>query len=166
MPLGQASRSTAARSGTRYDTHASKSSSFSTYSHLSRDDAMPTARQPRIFASAPTTEPTAPAAAETTTVSPGFGWPMSRSPTYAVIPGIPRTPSAVESGAAFGSSFRTPAPRESAYACQPVGPTTKLPVGNAALFEAMTSLTAPPTMGVPSSTGWAYDFASFIRPRM
>src|SRR2546426_3247504 len=79
MPLGQASRSTAARSGTRYDTHASKSSSFSTYSHLSRDDAMPTARQPRIFASWPTTEPTAPAAAETTTVSPGFGWPRSRS---------------------------------------------------------------------------------------
>src|SRR5262249_42194497 len=43
----------------------------------------------------PTTEPTAPEAAATTTVSPAAGLPISRSPMYAVIPGIPRTPSAV-----------------------------------------------------------------------
>ena len=34
---------------------------------------MPTTRQPLIFAIWPTTLPTAPAAPETTTVSPGFG---------------------------------------------------------------------------------------------
>ncbi len=62
------------------------------------------------LASWPTIEPTAPEAAETTTVSPAFGRPMSRRPTYAVSPGIPRTPSAVVRGAAFGSSFRSPAP--------------------------------------------------------
>ncbi len=77
MPLGQASRSTAARSGRRWDTQASKPSSFRTYSHLSLVLAMPATRQPRIFASWPTTEPTAPAAADTTTVSPGLGWAMS-----------------------------------------------------------------------------------------
>ena len=58
----------------------------------------------------PDTEPTAPEAAETTTVSPGLGWPMSSSPAYAVMPGMPSTPSAVESGAGFGSSFRSSLP--------------------------------------------------------
>ena len=38
---------------------------------------MPTARQPAILASWPTSCPTAPEAAETTTVSPGLGWPTS-----------------------------------------------------------------------------------------
>ena len=80
---------------------------------------MPTARQPLIFASCPTTAPTAPDAAATTTVSPGFGWPMSSSPTYAVMPGMPSTPSAVEIGATFGSSVRTPAPFDTPCVCQP-----------------------------------------------
>ena len=61
----------------------------------------------------PTTAPTAPEAAETTTVSPAFGCPMSSRPTYAVWPGMPRTPTAVEIGAAAGSSLRTPAPSDS-----------------------------------------------------
>jgi hypothetical protein len=34
-----------------------------------------------ILAICPTTEPTAPDAAATTTVSPGFGWPISSRPT-------------------------------------------------------------------------------------
>ena len=67
---------------------------------------MPTARHPLIFASWPTTAPTAPDAADTTTVSPTFGCPMSMRPTYAVMPGMPRTPMAVEIGGPFGSSFR------------------------------------------------------------
>jgi small neutral amino acid transporter SnatA (MarC family) len=46
-----------------------------------RPPAIPTARAPFIFAICPTTEPTAPEAAATTTVSPGFGWPISPSPT-------------------------------------------------------------------------------------
>ena len=41
---------------------------------------MPTARHPLILAICPTTEPTAPDAAATTTVSPAFGWPISRRP--------------------------------------------------------------------------------------
>ncbi len=43
------------------------------YWHFSAPPAMPTARQPLILAIWPTTAPTAPAAAETTTVSPALG---------------------------------------------------------------------------------------------
>ena len=53
---------------------------------------MPTARAPQIFASCPTTLPTAPEAADTTTVSPALGWPISFRPKYAVMPGMPSTP--------------------------------------------------------------------------
>ena len=41
---------------------------------------MPTTRAPAILAICPATEPVAPAAAETTTVSPSFGRPMSVMP--------------------------------------------------------------------------------------
>src|ERR1700692_2642612 len=60
---------------------------------------MPTARAPLILAICPTAEPTAPEAAETTTVSPGLGWPMSSRPTYAVIPGMPSPAGAGDMGA-------------------------------------------------------------------
>ena len=53
---------------------------------------MPTTRAPRALAICPTTCPTAPEAALTTTVSPAFGWPISSSPTHAVSPGMPSTP--------------------------------------------------------------------------
>ncbi|KAG1241969.1 hypothetical protein G6F65_023248 [Rhizopus arrhizus] len=62
----------------------------------------------------PTTEPTAPLAAATTPVSPGLGWPMVRRPTYAVRPGMPSTPSAVDGGAMAGSRRRRPVPSDSA----------------------------------------------------
>ena len=75
---------------------------------------MPTARHPLSFAICPTTLPTAPDAADTTTVSPGRGRPKSSKPTYAVSPGMPRTPSAVPIGACVGSSVRTPAPVDTA----------------------------------------------------
>ena len=48
--------------------------------HLSSDPAMPTVRHPWILAIWPTMWPTEPAAADTTTVSPAFGWPTSRIP--------------------------------------------------------------------------------------
>ena len=80
---------------------------------------MPTTRQPLILAIWPTTEPTGPDAAATTRVSPALGLPISRRPAYAVCPGIPSTPSAVEIGAIFGSTLRaSPAPNV-AYSCQP-----------------------------------------------
>ncbi len=60
--------------------------------HFSGPPAMPTTRAPAIFAICAATEPTAPAAADTTTVSPSWGRPMSCMPTYAVRPVMPRTP--------------------------------------------------------------------------
>ena len=59
---------------------ASKPSSLTTQSHLAAPPAMPTTRQPLILASWPTVCPTAPAAPETTSVSPGLGKPTSSSP--------------------------------------------------------------------------------------
>ncbi len=81
---------------------------------LSSEPATPTARQPRMRAIWPTTEPTAPAAPETTTVSPACGRQISRRPKYAVSPGMPSTPSAVEIGASSGSTLRTPLPSDTA----------------------------------------------------
>lgn len=71
---------------------------------------------PRIC---PTKEPTAPLAAATTTVSPGFGRPMSREPGSAVKPIIPRTPIAVDGGAMFGSIRRRPPPSDTAKRRKP-----------------------------------------------
>jgi hypothetical protein len=53
---------------------------------------MPTARAPLTFAICPTIDPTAPAAPETSTVSPSFRAPTSSSPKYAVMPGMPSAP--------------------------------------------------------------------------
>src|ERR1700756_2354943 len=136
----------------------SKPSSLRAYSHFSCAPAIPTTWHPLIFASWPTIAPTAPAAADTTTVSPAFGCPTLRSPKYAVRPGIPRTPNAVEIGASEGSTFCAPAPSDNAYSCQPVRPSTMSPGVNPSRLEATTSLTVPPTMTSPIPTGDAYDF--------
>ena len=80
---------------------------------------MPTARAPLSRAICPTAEPTGPVAAATTTVSPGVGRPISRSPAYAVNPGMPRTPSAVDTGATSGSSSRTSLEEATACVCHP-----------------------------------------------
>src|SRR5216683_1049742 len=61
---------------------------------------MPTARQPCSLASWPTTEPTAPDAAETTTVSAVLGLPICIRPHHAVMPGMPSTDSAADNGIA------------------------------------------------------------------
>ena len=71
---------------------ASKPSSSTTAAHLSGPPARPTARQPSALASWPTTLPTAPLAALTTTVSPAFGSMIFVSPTQAVTPGMPTAP--------------------------------------------------------------------------
>jgi hypothetical protein len=55
-----------------------KPNSSATKRHLSGPPAMPTARHPLILAICPTTEPTAPDAVATATVSPAFGRPISR----------------------------------------------------------------------------------------
>ena len=59
---------------------ASKPKSSTTALHFSGPPAMPTTRAPAILAICPATDPVAPAAAETTTVSPSFGRPMSVMP--------------------------------------------------------------------------------------
>jgi hypothetical protein len=81
---------------------------------------MPTTRAPMWRATCPAVLPTGPVQAETTTVSPGSGCPRCTVPAHPVSPGMPSTPSAVETGAAAGSSLRTPCPDDKAYSCQPL----------------------------------------------
>ncbi len=71
------------------------------------------------------------------------------------MPGMPSTPSAVETGAAFGSSLRSPEPSETAYSCQPAMPSTMSPGAEPGWFERTTSLTVPPVITPPISTGLA-----------
>src|SRR2546422_4556051 len=59
---------------------------------------MPTALAPASWAICPTSDPTGPLAAATTTVSRGCGLPITRRPPYAVNPGIPSTPRPVVTG--------------------------------------------------------------------
>ena len=75
---------------------------------------------PKIFASCPTVAPTGPLAATITIVSPAFGRPIWVRPAYAAKPRIPRTPSAVVTGALPGSSLRTVEPFCTPYFCHPV----------------------------------------------
>src|SRR5262245_51146250 len=68
---------------------ASNPRSSTIHLHFAGPPAIPIVRQPLIFAICPTTDPVAPAAPETTTVSPSLGRPTSRSPKYAVRPVAP-----------------------------------------------------------------------------
>src|SRR5213083_1538786 len=99
---------------------------------------MPTARQPLIFAICPTALPTAPEAADTTTVSPLFGWPISSRPMYAVRPGMPTTPRYAEIGMSVLSILRTFVPSLTPYACHPVRATTLSPGLKPVCRDAMT----------------------------
>ena len=74
---------------------------------LSGPPAIPTVRQPVSFAIWPTICPTAPAAPETTTVSPGFGSQTSSRPKYAVNPVAPITCSASVGGSSTGGTLRS-----------------------------------------------------------
>ena len=119
MPSGTASASRSRKSGARWSTAASNPNSSTSARHFSGPPAIPTARAPLIFAICPTAEPTGPVAAATTTVSPGAGLPSSRSPAYAVNPGMPSTPSDVDTGAASGSRLRIARASATAWVCQP-----------------------------------------------
>ena len=65
---------------------------------------------------------------------------------------MPRTPSAVEIGAAAGSIFRTPLPSDTAYSRQPSRPSTTSPTAKRECFDATTSPTVPPSITSPSAT--------------
>ena len=125
--------------------HASKPSSSTTQLHFSFVPAMPTTRQPTIFAIWPAIEPTPPAAPDTTNVSPAFGWPMSSTPKYAVTPVLPNRLNESTSSMPSGSGLAiTPvAPPITAYSCQPSMPITPVPTGSAGFFDA-TTCPAPP----------------------
>ena len=104
-----------------------------------------------IRATCPATEPTAPAAADTTTVSPRAGFPTSTMPTHAVSPGEPSTPSAVETGARDTSTASTASADTTGCVCQPVSPQTMSPGTKRRSFDATTSLTARPITVAPGA---------------
>jgi hypothetical protein len=110
-------------------------------------------RQPATRAICPTALPTAPAAPETKIVSPSSGRPISKSPYQAVKPGIPSTPSAVDTGATAGSIGRRPDPSESAHSRQPRECTTQSPSACRGLRETAIRPTAPPVIASPSVNG-------------
>src|SRR5260370_28560990 len=91
---------------------ASKPSSSFTQAHLRGPPAMPTALAPAILASCPTNDPTGPPGAATTTVSPLGGFPIIRTPQYAVDPRLPSTPTRLVTGR----------PRSSIVATRPIAP--------------------------------------------
>lgn len=70
---------------------------------------------------------TAPAAPDTTTVSPSFSFPTSSNPKYAVTPGKPRAPSQVGRGAIDSSTRVTSVPSETPYSEAPKDPATMSP---------------------------------------
>ncbi len=96
---------------------------------------MPTTRQPFIFATWPTTWPTAPAAPDTTTVSPAFALPTSSRPKYAVMPGMPSVPRYTGSGARRGSTLVSCFAFATAYSCTPRMPTTWSPTAIPGSFD-------------------------------
>src|SRR3954471_22454524 len=121
---------------------------------------------PFSFASWPTSEPTAPAAPETNTVSPGLNSADSSRPEYAVRPGMPRTPRYVDSGAAAPSTLTYRPASSTAWVRQPAWCSTWSPGFTSSTWDSTTSPTAPPDMTSPTSNGGAYDLTSRMRPRM
>src|SRR3546814_12012409 len=87
---------------------------------------IPMVRQPWIFAICPAAEPTAPAAVETTTVSPCFGCPIIERAVCAVAPLIPRIPREVDTGRSGSAILRTTAAAaNTAYSCPQTQPVTE-----------------------------------------
>ena len=101
---------------------------------------MPTARQPAIFASCPTTLPTAPLAAETTTVSPAFGVAdLGKAHPGRDARACPAAPSHTVSGSRGSGSFMSAlAVGTRAKRCQPSMPTTLSPAAKPGWREAVT----------------------------
>ncbi len=115
---------------------------------------MPMTRQPLSLPIWPATEPTAPAAPEITSTSPGFGRPTCSTPMYAVRPVIPSTPSAAAGDTPSGTGSRRAA-SSAAYSRQPSGPLTRAPGAYFAEREASTSPMPWPGMTLPMSVGSA-----------
>ena len=71
------------------------------------------------------------------------------------MPGMPSTPTAVETEPNFGSILRKPVPSDNAWVCQPARDSTISPLAKPGLFEAITSDTVPPSITPPIGTGVA-----------
>src|ERR1700754_3682373 len=121
---------------------------------------MPTARQPASFASCPTTLPTAPLAALTTTVSPACGAMIRFRPYHAVTPVMPTTPRYADSGTRASSTLVMPRPSDVPNSCQPNMPVTLSPTANDGCFDSITSPAVPPIITSLSGCGAAYDLLS------
>ena len=115
-----------------------------------RPPAMPITRQPLILAICPTTEPVAPAAPETTTVSAAFGSPISSNPKKAVIPVVPSAEIASSGGVPTGTFWKF---GPAAHSCQPVKPLTRSPGTKPSRFDSTTSPIADPRITSPMPTG-------------
>src|SRR6516165_7721967 len=111
--------------------HASNPKSSTTARHFSGPPAIPTTRAPAILAIWPATDPVAPAAADTTTVSPGWGRPMPAIPKYAVAPVGPYTDITASwsslSGPRPGTGVVNRSSRTIAYSWNPVSVVTTSP---------------------------------------
>ena len=112
---------------------------------------------PRSRANWPTRLPTAPAAPETKTSSPGANSATRNSPAYAVSPGMPRTPrwwvgetpSELGQHPDLGGRGRSATSRHAASA------STSAPTGTASDRDSTTRPTAPPCITSPTSQGGA-----------
>ena len=121
---------------------------------FSAEPALPIAVPPRALTSWPTRLPTAPAAPDTKTVSPGWKPATRSSPAYAVRPGMPSAPRYCDAGTDRSTtvkSFAGPAAM-SRHACWC---STRSPTRCVSTVEATTSPTAPPYITLPSSYGAA-----------
>ena len=92
-----------------------------------------------IFAIWDATDPTAPNAAETKTVSlPSFNLPILKSPIYAVSPVIPNTPKNDCIGAVFELIFKISLPFENQYSLHPKFSRTYSPTVNSLFLDSIT----------------------------
>ena len=115
---------------------------------------MPITRQPRIFAICTAVDPVAPAAAETATVSPSRTCPTSVSPTYAVMPALPKTLSSASGSASSASTVVSiGSSPTTANCCQPVNVATNDPAGTFSLFVSTTRPIPLQRTTSPISTG-------------
>src|SRR6266851_962860 len=129
---------------------ASAPSSLVRYAHLSSVPAVPTTRQPTILPIWTTRDPVAPAAPETTSVSPGLGLPIILSPYQPVKPGIPSTPRYAARGS-DGSTGLSPSPLDTKYSRQPSMLLTTAPSLSEGCLDSTMRPMARPSIGLPTS---------------
>ena len=143
---------------------SSKPATSRTHACFSSVLAVPTTRAaPIARAIWPASEPVAPAAAVTSTVSPAAGRPISRIPTHAVTPVVPSTPRASLGSPMSGGKSSNGAPSRGArvaYSCQPRLPSTRSPAANPGCADVTTWPTPVARMTSPMATGGTYDGTS------